>query len=609
MKEKTEKQKKENLSKKVVLYMLKVVAKEKPVYFVPFAMYFITNLMRKVETIILPKFLIDALVGLFNGEDLSYYLQRAILFAGITVGMQFAASVIEHLAGRIQNYYNEWFNLYFELKVNEHAMKIDFEHTENPQVLDQLHKAKEGMSWYSGNVYGILYQLFNIINNVVVILGVITIIAISCPLIIPIEVVSIGLCAIFNRKINLLEIKSFQGLAKQNRIFGYIFWELSDFTYGKDVRLYNSADHFNKRAEKHLDEQVKIWRNQAEGTKRQQYIINIITAITSGLTYFYIGLKAVKKVVSIGDFSMLVSATSNLGQSFDAIIKSFQEISKRSSYVQQYFDFMEYPDALQKGSLGIKKDGDHQIEFKNVSFKYPRSDEYVLENVNITIPSGQHLAVVGLNGAGKTTFIKLLFRLYDVTSGEILVDGINIKDYAEEEYRKLIAVVFQDFKLFCFTVKENIAFSLDADQSGIDEVLRQAGLYDEVQTMPHKELTYMWKGFEKDGIEFSGGQKQKTALARALYKNAPLVILDEPTAALDPIAEADIYSRFNTTLAGGRTAIYISHRLSSCKFCDKIAVFSEHTIKEYGSHTQLMKIKDGIYHNMFETQAKQYRKK
>ena len=306
---------------------------------------------------------------------------------------------------------------------------------------------------------------------------------------------------------------------------------------------------------------------------------------------------------------MLVSATSNLGTSFDAIIKAFQEISKRSSYVKQYFDFMEYPDAMPKGNLDIKKDGDHKIEFKNVSFKYPRSEEYVLENVNITIPQGQHLAVVGLNGAGKTTFIKLLCRLYDVTSGEILVDGINIKDYAEEEYRKLMSVVFQDFKLFCFTLKENIAFSLDAEQNGIDEVLKQSGLYDEVQTMPRKELTYLWKGFEKDGIEFSGGQKQKAAIARALYKNAPIVILDEPTAALDPIAEADVYSRFNTTLAGGRTAIYISHRLSSCKFCDKIAVFSDKTIAEYGSHKELMKNKDGIYHNMFETQAKQYRKK
>ena len=604
-----EKSKKEKLSKKVVLYMLKVVAKEKPVYFVPFGLYFIANLLHKAEAIILPKFLIDALVGLFNGEDVSYYLRRAIIFAGITLITQFVANVIEHFAGRIQNYYNEWFNLYFEVKVNEHAMKIDYEHTENPEVLDQLHKAKEGMSWYSGNVYGILYQLFNIINNVVVMVGVITIIAISCPLIIPILAIEMGLCAIFNHRINMIELKSFQGLAKQNRIFGYIFWELSDFTYGKDVRLYNSAEHFNKRATEHLDEQVRIWKNQADGTKKQSYIINIITSITGSLTYFYIGLKAVKKLVSIGDFSMLVSATSTLGACFDAIIRSFQEINKRSSYVQQYFDFMEYPDALQKGSLDIKKDGDHLIEFKNVSFKYPRSEEYVLENVSITIPSGQHLAVVGLNGAGKTTFIKLLCRLYDVTSGEILVDGINIKDYAEEEYRKLMAVVFQDFKLFCFTLKENIAFDIEAQQNGIDEVLKLSGLYDDVQKMPRKELTYMWKGFEEDGIEFSGGQKQKAAIARALYKNAPIVILDEPTAALDPIAEADVYSKFNTTLAGGRTAIYISHRLSSCKFCDKIAVFSDKTIKEYGSHKELMKIKEGIYRNMFETQAKQYRKK
>lgn len=604
-----EKSKKEKLSKKVVLYMLKVVAKEKLVYFVPFGLYFIANLLHKAEAIILPKFLIDALVGLFNGEDVSYYLRRAIIFSGITLITQFVANVIEHFAGRIQNYYNEWFNLYFEVKVNEHAMKIDYEHTENPEVLDQLHKAKEGMSWYSGNVYGILYQLFNIINNVVVMVGVITIIAISCPLIIPILAIEMGLCAIFNHRINMIELKSFQGLAKQNRIFGYIFWELSDFTYGKDVRLYNSADHFNKRATEHLDEQVRIWKNQADGTKKQSYIINIITSITGSLTYFYIGLKAVKKLVSIGDFSMLISATSTLGACFDAIIRSFQEINKRSSYVQQYFDFMEYPDALQKGSLDIKKDGDHLIEFKNVSFKFPRSEEYVLENVSITIPSGQHLAVVGLNGAGKTTFIKLLCRLYDVTSGEILVDGINIKDYAEEEYRKLMAVVFQDFKLFCFTLKENIAFDIEAQQNGIDEVLKLSGLYDDVQKMPRKELTYMWKGFEEDGIEFSGGQKQKAAIARALYKNAPIVILDEPTAALDPIAEADVYSKFNTTLAGGRTAIYISHRLSSCKFCDKIAVFSEKTIKEYGSHKELMKIKEGIYRNMFETQAKQYRKK
>ena len=177
----------------------------------------------------------------------------------------------------------------------------------------------------------------------------------------------------------------------------------------------------------------------------------------------------------------------------------------------------------------------------------------------------------------------------------------------DEEYRKLFAVVFQDFKLFAFSLKENICFSLDEEDSKIDMVLKESGLYDDVQKMPKKSLTCLWKSFDKEGLELSGGQKQKTALSRALYKDSPIVILDEPTAALDPIAEADVYSRFNTTLAGGRTAIYISHRLSSCKFCDKIAVFSDKSIREYGNHQELMKNKNGIYYKMFETQAKQYR--
>ena len=199
-------------------------------------------------------------------------------------------------------------------------------------------------------------------------------------------------------------------------------------------------------------------------------------------------------------------------------------------------------------------------------------------------------------------------RLYDVTDGEILIDGINIKEYKDDEYRKLFAIVFQDFKLFRFTVRENVTFSSDTkNDEKLFEVLKQSGLANDVENLPKKADTWMWKIFDKKGVEFSGGQQQKLAIARALYKDSPIVILDEPTAALDPIAEADIYNRFNTTLAGGKTAVYISHRLSSCKFCDKIAVFSEGTIKEYGNHDELMKLKNGVYQQMFTTQAKQYK--
>ena len=212
---------------------------------------------------------------------------------------------------------------------------------------------------------------------------------------------------------------------------------------------------------------------------------------------------------------------------------------------------------------------------------------------------------MGLNGAGKTTFIKLLCRLYDVTEGEILIDGVNIKEYDQEEYRRLFAVVFQDFQLFAFSMRENIALCCEADDDRINEVLKQSGLYGDVQKLEHGLDTTLFKSFDEKGTEFSGGQKQKTAISRALYKNAPIVILDEPTAALDPVAEYDIYRQFNT-LVGGKTAIYISHRLSSCKFCDKIAVFAEDTIKEYGTHDELADIRGGIYSEMFAAQAQYY---
>lgn len=213
---------------------------------------------------------------------------------------------------------------------------------------------------------------------------------------------------------------------------------------------------------------------------------------------------------------------------------------------------------------------------------------------------------MGLNGAGKTTFIKLLCRLYEVTEGEICIDGVNIMEYAEEEYRKLFAVVFQDFKLFAFSLRENVAPGLETvDEKRLEQVLTQTGLYEDAQKLADGLDTTIYKSFDEKGVELSGGQQQKTAISRALYRDAPIVILDEPTAALDPIAEYEIYRQFHT-LVGGKTAIYISHRLSSCRFCDHIAVFAEDTVKEYGTHDELVVREGGIYAEMFHAQAQYY---
>ncbi|MDE6579077.1 MAG: ABC transporter ATP-binding protein/permease, partial [Ruminiclostridium sp.] len=235
----------------------------------------------------------------------------------------------------------------------------------------------------------------------------------------------------------------------------------------------------------------------------------------------------------------------------------------------------------------------------------PNTDVEVLKGVNVTLKQGEHLSVVGLNGAGKTTFVKLLCRLYDPTEGEILLDGVNIKEYDYNEYMNLFSPVFQDFKLFAFSIKENIVLDDDCSDEKLSGLIEQVGLGDKIASLEKGTETMLFKSFDENGIEPSGGEQQKMAIARALYKKAPVVILDEPTAALDPVAEYDIYRQFDS-LVGGKTAIYISHRLSSCKFCDRIAVFSEGVIKEYGTHDELVLINNGIYAEMFKAQAKYY---
>jgi len=290
-----------------------------------------------------------------------------------------------------------------------------------------------------------------------------------------------------------------------------------------------------------------------------------------------------------------------------SIISVFIEISQHCNHLQLYRDFEDMVSQKTHGNKSICGMENHEIEFKNVSFKYPRSNDYTLKNISIKIHAGERLSVVGRNGAGKTTFIKLLTRLYEPTEGEILLDGININEFDYEEYIKLLSVVFQDFKLLAFTLKENIALNESAytSEEELITVLKEAGLEEDFKKLPKGILTSIYKRFDKDGIEFSGGQAQKIAIARAIFKNAPIIILDEPTAALDPISEYEIYKRFNE-LVGNKTAVYISHRLSSCRFCDKIAVFHDGELIQYGSHEELILEANSHYAQMYNAQAKYY---
>lgn len=585
-------------------FMLKVAWQQRPTLYLIYFVQLLADCMQKAQYILLPKFLMDELALLLSGEAAGQHLKNALCYAGLTVGLLLLSNLMLSLVNWRKEPHRVWLDHFFEETLAGHTMSMDFEHTEDPEALNQVAKAKDGINWYSGGVVGILDQFYSILMNGTVLLGVVAVIAVKCPLLLPVQLLALLFITWLNARNNKIEIEDFAKLSTLNRIFGYIFWSLVHPMYGKDIRLYDSADMMKEKGSVESEKMVGVWAGTARKQRKNSWGMDVINSFRDGISYFYIGYLAMKKVLTLGDFSMCISAASTLYWSLFHIVQGAQGITKRCNYAADFLKFLDYPAAMPKGTKETKQ-GEHVIEFCNVSFRYPRSENFVLRNINLTIRSGEHLSIVGLNGAGKTTLIKLLCRLYDVTEGEIKIDGTNIKDYSDEAYRKLFAVVFQDFKLFAFSLKENIVLGKQEDGAKVEEVLKLSGLYEDAMKLEHGLDTTLYKSFDEQGTELSGGQQQKVAISRALYRNAPIVILDEPTAALDPVAEYEIYKKFDT-LVGGKTAIYISHRLSSCKFCDRIAVFAEDTIKEYGTHDSLVNKKDGIYAEMFAAQAQYY---
>ncbi len=467
--------------------------------------------------------------------------------------------------------------------------------------------ARNGMSGYSGGINGLMDPLFDFISAVLILLGVAYLIFSKAPIVLLISVIIVIATTAVNARLNKIEQEGYRELSKINRIFGYLSWELADFRFGKDIRLYESKNmmvgKWSRYTEELNEENVRIADKQLP-----LQMISVLTNISHDVAiYFYLGFLAIMGRIAIATCLQMISSASTFTGSLNRIMNCYLDMAKRANYANEFVKFMDYPAAMPKGDRRVKA-GMHVFEFRNVSFSYPGSEKEVLKNVNLTIREGEHLSVVGLNGAGKTTMIKLLCRLYDPTAGEILMDGVNIKEYDYEQYMNTFAPVFQDFKLFAFSIQENLLFKDEftkEEEQKAELTLKKAGIDQKIDSLVKGIHTVLFKQFDKDGIEPSGGEQQKIAIARALIKDAPVVILDEPTAALDPIAEYEIYRQFEN-LVNGKTAIYISHRLSSCQFCDRIAVFAEGSVKEYGTHAELVCKADGIYAKMFAAQAQYY---
>jgi ABC-type bacteriocin/lantibiotic exporter with double-glycine peptidase domain len=323
--------------------------------------------------------------------------------------------------------------------------------------------------------------------------------------------------------------------------------------------------------------------------------------------YVYLIYSFISGSLSIGEFTMYVIAIRTFCNIFTELITSLARISYLSSGIGIIRDFLDYTsDDSLKPLIDAPKDTPFTIEFVNVFFKYPHQEDFVLKNINIRIDGLEKLALVGVNGAGKTTFIKLLMGLYLPTSGEILINGISTASIERKALYRLFSVVFQEAELFAMTLAENISMCphTETDMQRAENCINYVGLSDMLDKLPDKMKAMVTKNIFEGGVDFSGGQKQRLAIARALYKDRTILILDEPTAALDAFAENEIYNLFsNMTI--GKTCVFISHRLSSVIFCDKVLLLDNGIIAEYGTHDSLMQSR-GKYHEMFSQQAKYY---
>ena len=581
------------------LWLLKQVWQLDRTIYLYFVAFTLISAIKPFIAIVFPRFLLQELMGPARPEQLTYLLVGFFLL-GAVVYYLFAALSKANMTKIIL------FRISVLRKHQDKCLATDFQNTEDPEFLNASQIALDGLDGNGLGLGGIMDRLFLLSGNLLAFLGYMAIVTRLSPYILLYLLFNVALSFYFTLAAKEFETEQRDPLAKNNRRFQYLFKTMYDFSYGKELRLQGYREN--------LAEKTKVQQKSLLAIRKSIYFKNfqsgladaLLMLFREGIIYFYLIQQVIAGQMSIPDFTMYFATVAAFAHWFTEIVGHYAHIRAQNVYIDDIRNFRNQPDILASKDAKPLPEAPYTIEFRNVSFHYPRSSNYVYENLNLVIPAGQKLAIVGHNGAGKTTFVKLLCRLYDVNEGEILLNGINIKEFDRDEYYRRFSVVFQDIKPLAFSVAENVTLTQhEYDSERLWKALEAANVADKVRKLPKQIDTPMLKILDPDGVEFSGGEAQKIAIARALYKQGDILIMDEPTAALDALAEAQIYQNFDAAVHG-RTAIYISHRLASTFFCDVIAMFEQGKLVEYGSHNELM-LKAGKYAAMFETQARYYK--
>lgn len=488
------------------------------------------------------------------------------------------------------------------------ALSINYEFLEKPETLDIHERACNATNNNSDGVEGMMHIMESLlINLTTVIVTAVSVIVLDFKLIIALILLAVIQYLYFSYIIRKDKKEVWDKLGKTWRQMNYMERVTQDFEYAKDIRLFSQQGFLLKKQQGIFENRWKKFDLHRNYWFSHSVVVSVTMMIGKAAIYGSLFYAVIKKELSIGDFTMFIAFASAFSVALIEFLRRFGDYGKASLEVDDLRSFMELDFAKEEDKIAIPQTDRFEIEFKNVSYKYPEAEGFALKNLNLKIVPGEKLAVVGLNGAGKTTMIKLLLRLYDPTEGVITLNGTDIRSFKREDYYKLFSPVFQDTEVFAFPISENISMD-PADITDNDKAYRcavEAGLKERVDSLKKGILTELLKVVDDEGVDFSGGEKQKLSLARALYKGAPIVVLDEPTSALDALAEQKLYENFDK-MTDSKSAVYISHRLASTRFCDHVAMFKDGFMIEYGTHDSLME-KAGEYAKMFNLQAQYYR--
>lgn len=559
-------------------------------------------------------------------QDPKTLIRLALIQLLFTAALTFIKAVL----GRLKNYYADSASCLYQKIYIDKMLSLDYHHMDSQAVYDRYSQIIQNDKWASLGIHETLVLFEQFTSGAVQVLGGMVV---TAPLFFSRVSQEYGKFALLDHPLcafvmaALLLFITVLSSACADNVQAYWIRYSSQTRFGNRLAdFYESSGRDRKRA---LD--MRLYRQQERVSKiymercypfqlsseivRQAKgpmglwaaLSRSVSVIPVALVYLFVCLKARAGAFGPGYVTLYAGAITNLLLGLGRLSDTFGRMTANGAFLKEAYEFLDIQSTMYQGSLTTEKRSDRQydIEFRDVSFRYPGTDSYVLCHVNLRFPIGTRLAVVGMNGSGKTTFIKLLCRLYEPTSGQILLNGIDIRKYKYSDYIRLFSVVFQDFKLFSLPLGENLAGTVQVDSDKAADCLKKAGFINWETVCAQGLSSCLYRDLDETGTELSGGEAQKTAIARAIYKDAPFIIMDEPTAALDPVAEAEIYENFGN-ITGDRTAICISHRLSSCRFCDQIAVFHQGTIVQLGTHQQLVTDKTGKYYELWKAQEQYY---